>query len=276
MAQFCPQCGAQIVPGQPFCPVCGANVAPQQPPQYQQAPPQYQQVPPQQPQYQQPQYQQPQYQQPQYQQYQQAPQYPQYGPAPAPIKNLWALITGGTVGFFSLLTLIFAIICMTSRRGFMDLHTLIGICLFFCGAGITVFFLAQRPFNSQMSQNEKIFSMSFMISNIVAWLFVLVGMIAVKAMDVLFIFAFLFFAATAVFGILSFKDLINKTGKLTWGFLATMLTVCLWFLFSIFTFAGVIDFGLLAYVFILTSLAIGGAAALFTIHYMKEPEMRLF
>ena len=262
MAQFCPQCGAQLAPGQSFCPVCGASVAPQQPqpPQYQQAPPQYQQAPPQ-------------YQQPQYQQYQ-----PVYGPAPVQsnIKNLWALITGGTVGFFCLLTLIFAIICMSSRRGFMDMHSIIGICLFFCGAGITVFFLAQRPLNAQLSSNEKAFSLAFMISNISAWLFVMIALIAVRAADILFIFAMLCFIAAGVFGYLSFKDLLTKTGKLTWGFMATLHTIILWFLFSIFVFAGSAGADLMAFVFLITAISLGTATAVFTTHSLKEPETKLF
>ena len=264
MAQFCPQCGAQLAPGQSFCPVCGASVAPQQPqpPQYQQAPPQYQQAPPQ-------------YQQPQYQQYQ-----PVDGPAPAPVKppvkNLWSIITGSTVAFFCFLTLVFAIVCLTSIRNFSNLHSLMGVYLFFCGVGITVYFLAQRPFSAALPQNEKMFSLAFMISNVVAWLFVLVAFIIIRSADVLFIFAALAFAAAGVFGYLSFKNLLKETGNLTWGFLATMLTIAVWFLISVFSFSGAMGLELLGFGFVVTSLALGGATAAFMLHYLKAPETKLF
>lgn len=263
MAQssFCPNCGTPVPPGVKFCPTCGQafTVVPQEP----QAPqaPQYEPQQPAQPQYQQPQYQQP--------QYQQAP------PAP-PIKNLWAIITGSSVGFFCLLTLIFGIICMTSVRGFMNLHSLMGIFLFFCGAGITVFFIAQRPFSANLPQKDKTFSLVFEICNVVAWLFVMIAFIAIRAADIMFIFAMLFFCGAGVFGFLTFKNDLVQLNKLTWGLLATLLTIALWFLLSIFAFAGGAGADLLGYMMIVTAMSLGAAAAVFLLHYLKAPDTKLF
>ncbi|MBQ9184957.1 MAG: zinc ribbon domain-containing protein [Bacteroidales bacterium] len=306
MGNFCPQCGSPLAPGQNFCPSCGfklaASVAPQQPaapkapvapqqpvapqapvqPQQPVAPqpvapqapaaPQY----PQQPQYQQPvqpqypQYQYPQYQQPQYQQ-------PAYGAPAAPkkINNLWAVITGATVAFFSLLLLVFGLIG-SSFRGFMNMHSLIGLCLFFSGVGLSVFYLGIHPFKAPVPQNQKIFSLAFVGSLISAWLFVMIGFMAIRSADVLFIFALLFFIAAGVFGVLSNLDLFKKLNFLTWGFAATLFNIFMWFIFSILNVAAASGLGFFTVMFVLTALLTAGAAVMFTLHFMKAPETKLF
>lgn len=280
MAQiaFCPNCGAPLTPGTKFCPNCGQLInvapAPQAPAPQPQAPVQPQApapkpqapVQPQAPQYQP---------QPQYQQYQ-----PAYGPTPvakAPsFNNLWAVISGSVVGFFGLLTLVFSIVCLTSRRGFMDLHSLMGIILFFLGVGVSVFFLAQRPFSAKAEQKDKTFSLIFLISNVVAWLFVMIALIATRSADIMFIFAMLGFASATTFGYLAYKNTLEKPGKLMCGFLATIVTLALWVLASIFIFAGAGSLDLMGFMFVITALSFSAAAAVYTFHFMKAPETKLF
>lgn len=253
MAQFCPQCGSPLAPGQNFCPVCGAQVAapaaPQQP-----VAPQYQPQP------------QPQYQQPYYG----APQ-----AAPAKVKNLWAIIAGGSVALLGFIAFIMG--CAMGTFSMLRSSAIFGILWFLCAAGICMFFLAQRPFNAQLPPKEKIFSMVFMGTWLGAWLFVLIAMLAIRSADVILIFALMLFIACGVFGVLTFMNLFKQLSLLSYGFMAVLTVIFLWFLGSLLIAAGEIGMGFFKVLFILTPMLLIGAGVVYGLHYyLKAPETKLF
>ena len=264
MAQsnFCPQCGAPLAPGQNFCPVCGAPVAaaPQQPVQPQQPQQPQQPVQPQQPQYQQPQYQQP--------QYQQAPQFV------LPKNNLWAVIAGASIAFLSLIGLILG--CTMSAWGILRSGVILGLIWFLCAGGLTLFYLAQRPLKAPVTGNAKLFPLLFMGTFVAAWLFIMIAFAAFRSADVLFIFAMLFLIAAGVFAVLSFLDLFKNFNFLSWGHIAVLVLIFFWFLLSILGISGGMGMGFLRFMLIITPLLFAGAAVMFTLHFMKAPDTRLF
>ena len=119
--------------------------------------------------------------------------------------------------------------------------------------------------------------MVFMGTWLGAWLFVLIAMLAIRSADVILIFALMLFIACGVFGVLTFMNLFKQLSLLSYGFMAVLTVIFLWFLGSLLIAAGEIGMGFFKVLFILTPMLLIGAGVVYGLHYyLKAPETKLF